>query len=111
MATFAGTPTTISGHSPTELLLKWNLGEQPEESYAIPYVEMRFACPCAGCVDEHTGQRTLKRENIQAEIKPRGAQVVGQYAVQFNWNDGHDTGIFHFDRLYKLSREFGRRLS
>lgn len=109
MATFSGTPTSISGHSPTELHIEWSLPNAPE-TYAIPYVEMRYACPCAGCVDEHTGQRTLKRDTIRAEIKPRGAQVVGQYAVQFLWNDGHDTGIFHFDRLYQLSRDFGRRL-
>jgi DUF971 family protein len=27
---------------------------------------------------------------------------VGRYALQFTWNDGHATGIYHYDRLYEL---------
>lgn len=110
MSNQRATLTHIAGYSPTELLVRWT-HDAKEESYAIPYFEVRFACPCASCVDEHTGKRILKRESIRPEIKPQSAQVVGQYAVQLHWNDGHDTGIFHFDRLYSLSQEFGRRLS
>lgn len=100
------TPKKIEGHSPFEMLISWNSGEQ----YVVPYVELRFACPCAGCVDEHTGRRTLLRENISPEIKPTGAEIVGRYAVQFHWNDGHATGMFHFDRLHALCQDHGRRL-
>lgn len=101
------TPTRVEGFSPTEMRLQWNTGED----FAVPYVEMRFDCPCAGCVDEHTGRRTLKRESISAEIKPKAAAPVGRYALAIGWNDGHDTGMYHFDRLYELCRDHGRRLA
>ncbi len=99
-------PPRIEPASPTELRVAWNNGEE----YAVPYVEIRFACPCAGCVDEHTGQRTLKRESIPTDIRPLGAEIVGRYAVQISWSDRHATGMYHFDRLYHLSKQFGRKL-
>jgi DUF971 family protein len=99
-------PTKIEPASPTELHVSWNNGE----AYAVPYVEIRFACPCAGCVDENTGKRTLLRESIAADIRPLGAEIVGRYAVQISWSDRHETGMFHFDRLYHLSKQFGRRV-
>lgn len=87
--------------------LQWNTGE----TFAVPYVELRFECPCAGCVDEHTGRRTIQRASIQPTIKAKNAAAIGRYAIQINWNDGHDTGMYHFDRLYEICRDHGRRLS
>jgi DUF971 family protein len=81
-----------------------------EEEYAVPYVELRFNCPCASCVDEHTGERTIHRDQIKPTIRPTGVQLVGRYAVQISWNDRHSTGMYHFDRLYQLSQKQGRRL-
>lgn len=104
MTSLAPQPTRIDSFSPTEMLLAWNT----QESFAVPYTEVRFECPCANCVDEHTGARILQREQIPAGIKPTGAQVVGRYAVALLWNDGHSTGIYHFDRLYELCRRAGR---
>ena len=100
------TPTRIEPHSPTEILLEWNDGSQ----FAIPYVEMRFYCPCAACIDEHSGERTLQKSSINPDIHPNGVQLVGRYAVQITWSDGHDTGMFHYDRLFELSEKQGRKL-
>jgi DUF971 family protein len=100
-------PTRIDQHSPTEMLLAWNSGE----SFAVPFVELRFQCPCASCVDEHTGQRVLRRESIAADIRPTGVQLIGRYAVQITWSDGHQTGMYHFDRLFDLAQKQGRRLA
>ena len=99
-------PSRVSGHSETEMLLEWADGSR----YALPYVELRFYCPCAGCVDEHTGERTIQRASIPPQIKPTGAQVVGRYALQVSWNDGHNTGMYHFDRLLELCQKQGRKL-
>ncbi len=45
-------------------------------------------------------------EAIQAsDTKPIGpvrAELVGRYAVQIFWNDGHSTGIYTFDYLRSL---------
>jgi DUF971 family protein len=29
-------------------------------------------------------------------------RLVGQYAVQFNWSDGHGSGIYPYERLLVL---------
>jgi DUF971 family protein len=100
------TPTKIEPLSDTELFLAFS----NEEEYAVPYLELRYHCPCAGCVDEHTGQRTIKKESISPKIKPTGVQLIGRYAVQINWSDRHATGMYHYDRLFEMSGQFGRRL-
>ena len=101
------TPIQIEPYSPTEIFLAWNNGE----SYTVPYVEIRYYCPCAGCVDEHTGQRTVQKVSIHPEIRPTEVQLVGRYAVQISWTDGHDTGMYHFDRLYELCRKQGTKIN
>jgi DUF971 family protein len=99
-------PTKIEPYSPTELYMQW----AGEISYSVPYTEVRYFCPCAGCVDEHTGKRLIKRESVKADVRPTGVQPVGRYALQFNWNDGHATGIYHYDRLFELCQTQGRKL-
>ncbi len=99
-------PTRIEGLSPTEMRLDWNTGE----SFALSYFELRFECPCAGCVDEHSGRRTLERDSISPTIKPVAASTVGQYAVAIRWTDGHQTGMYHYDRLFELCVEKGRKI-
>jgi len=64
---------------------------------------LRARCPCAGCVDEMTGKRTLRTENIPADIHPLAIQYVGRYALKFEWSDGHSTGIYPFRYLRELA--------
>jgi len=35
-------------------------------------------------------------------LKPERAELVGRYALQIYWNDGHSTGIYSFDYLRSL---------
>ena len=60
---------------------------------------LRQLCPCAGCVDELTGVRTLRPEAVDEGVYPTAIHYVGRYALQFVWSDGHSTGIYTFDRL------------
>jgi DUF971 family protein len=64
--------------------------------------ELRRACPCAQCVNEWTGQRTLKPENISDELSIIDVSIVGRYALNFRWSDGHETGIYSFRYLREL---------
>ena len=66
---------------------------------------LRERCPCAGCVDEWSGQRTLDPAKVPADIKPVAMQEVGRYALQITWSDGHSTGIYSYDLLSKLHDE------
>lgn len=65
-------------------------------------VGLRCACPCAQCVNEWTGQRVLKPETISPELTITDLSIVGRYALNFRWSDGHDTGIYSFRYLREL---------
>jgi len=65
--------------------------------------ELRLACPCASCVDEDTGIRTLKAEQVPADIGLVNVEGVGRYAVAFRFSDGHQTGIYKYQYLRQLA--------
>ncbi|MGZ6332531.1 MAG: DUF971 domain-containing protein [Bdellovibrionota bacterium] len=99
-------PTRLDKQNATEMLVEWNTGEK----FTLPFAELRFYCPCAGCVDEHSGERTIQRSQVAADIRPTAVHVVGRYAAQITWSDGHATGMYHFDRLHELCTKLGRKL-
>ena len=61
--------------------------------------QLRIACPCAGCVNEWTGEKMLKDESVPPDISISHISVVGRYALNFHFSDGHETGIFSFNYL------------
>ena len=86
------------------LQIRWDDGQ--ESSFAPRY--LRGNCPCAGCVEEWTGRRTVSEETLPVDIKPNGMSPVGRYAVQIDWSDGHNTGIYSWDYLLKLRDDSAR---
>ncbi len=82
----------------TELVIRWQDGHRS----SFPPRLLRIACPCAGCVDEMTGRRILEPGSVPPDIHPRTIEYVGRYAIQFEWSDGHSTGIFPFEYLRSL---------
>ena len=66
---------------------------------------LRRACPCAQCVNEWTGQRVLQPESIPEELIINDLSLVGRYAINFRWSDGHDTGIYSFRYLRQLDED------
>jgi DUF971 family protein len=99
-------PTKIEPLTPSEFFIAWTNGD----GYALPYLETRYYCPCAGCVDEHTGQRTIEKSAIAQNIRPLGVHAIGRYAIQINWSDRHNTGMYHYDRLLELCHHYGRKI-
>ena len=83
----------------TRLQIRWADGVQSQH---VPR-ELRLACPCAGCVDEMTGKRTLVAAAVAADVYPLAIHYVGRYALQFVWSDGHQTGIYPFEYLRRLA--------
>jgi DUF971 family protein len=63
---------------------------------------LRRACPCAQCVNEWTGQRMLKPEAVSETVQIQDISIVGRYALNFRWSDGHETGIYSFGYLREL---------
>jgi DUF971 family protein len=62
---------------------------------------LRRACPCVNC-----------RERREAETSfPTGpwtdvqAETVGGYGLRLDWDDGHNDGIFTWQRLHAMGNE------
>lgn len=70
-----------------------------------PYRYLRLQCGCAACVEEMTGRRVLVAASVTEDIVAADFFIVGRYAVQFLWSDGHSTGIYPFDTLLKLAEK------
>jgi len=86
-----------------EIAFKWNDGE---ESY-IAFEKLRRACPCAGCGGEpDVLGRVVRPEvtHIPASFQMKNYQVIGGYAFQPVWQDGHSTGLYTFDFLRRLAK-------
>jgi len=83
-----------------DFTLKITWADEKECSYKS--AELRRSCPCAQCVNEWTGERVLNPENIAEEIEIRDLSLVGRYAINFRWSDGHETGIYSFRYLREL---------
>ena len=91
-------PRQIKQEDDFTLKIIW--ADEKECSYKS--AELRRSCPCAQCVNEWTGERVLKPENIAEEIEIRDLSLVGRYAINFRWSDGHETGIYSFRYLREL---------
>ncbi len=92
------TPLEIGRANLFDLKVKWQDGH--DSVYPARY--LRLNCPCAGCVDEVTGERRLLAANVPDDVKPLGIQLVGRYAISIQWSDSHQTGIYAFEKLRKL---------
>ena len=76
----------------------------------FPFFALRDACPCAACIDELTGKKVLDSNKIAKDIHIKTADYVGNYALRFDWSDGHDSGIYSFRflrELYDMAMEQG----
>ncbi len=86
-----------------ELAIKWDDGG---ESF-IPLDKLRRACPCAGCKGERDIMGNLyknpERPYGPGAFELRGLTLIGSYAVQPTWRDGHATGIYSFDYLRQVA--------
>ena len=82
----------------TRLRIRWQDGTVTEHEPRA----LRLRCPCAGCVDEMTGERMLTPAMVPPDVHPREIHYVGRYALQFMWSDGHSTGIYPFEYLRRL---------
>lgn len=64
-----------------------------------PARALRLNCPCAECVEEMSGRSLLNPGSVPADVHPLRLHLVGAYGLRIQWSDGHDTGIYTFERL------------
>ena len=91
-------PTQIIEESDSAVSIKWS--DDAETRYSA--AQLRRSCPCAGCVNEWTGEKILNKESVADDLKFNYISIVGRYALNFHFSDGHDTGIFSFNYLRDL---------
>lgn len=81
------------------MTIKWS--DDSETTYNA--AQLRRSCPCAGCINEWTGEKMLNDSSVPDDLSIKRTAVVGRYALNFHFSDGHDTGIFSFAYLRKLT--------
>lgn len=106
MDRLAKQPKLLKKHD-TAFQVEWKDGH----ASWYPYTYLRQMCPCAECSivrhkgrDIHSlfapkGDGDVTLIEVSDDIQPIDVQLVGRYALQFSWNDGHDTGIYPFEVL------------
>jgi ATP-binding protein involved in chromosome partitioning len=92
------TPQEIGRAGAHDLRILWRDGHVT----VIPARALRLACPCALCVEEMTGRALLKPGTVAEDVHPVTVTLVGNYAAQPRFSDGHETGIYTFEYLRAL---------
>jgi DUF971 family protein len=84
-----------------KLIVDWADGKRSEYSLAM----LRRHCQCAQCRTEREAQKNNPLTVLKTDpagIRVTSADLVGSYAIAFQWSDGHNTGIYDFRYLRLL---------
>ena len=94
-------PTEIKLHQVSNILeISFDVGS----IYKLPCEYLRVYTPSAEAIGHAPGQEILQidKEDVSIiEIKP-----IGNYAITPVFSDGHNSGIYTWDLLYKLGSEY-----
>lgn len=102
-------PVNLEKADRQTLKIVWENGE----TTYYPLEFLRRKCPCASCHEARQAKPTpanpfrilQPQEVISTELDIKQAEVVGRYALNFNWSDGHAEGIYTFGFLRELAEE------
>jgi DUF971 family protein len=100
-------PVEIEVVRSSHLRIRWTDGAD----HTIPLADVRRNCPCATCRHEREqavssgGLRVIQRPAAAADSTTViSASLVGHYAVQIAWKDGHSSGIYDYALLHRLGQ-------
>jgi DUF971 family protein len=86
-----------------ELAVKWDDGGED----FILLEKLRRSCPCAGCKGEVDILGNVCKNPDQVltakAFELVRVELVGGYAVQLVWADGHSAGIYSFNYLRRVA--------
>ncbi|WP_250462945.1 DUF971 domain-containing protein [Caballeronia sp. GAFFF2] len=91
-------PTDVVVHSKSRVL---ELQYADDTSYRVPFELLRVYSPSAEVQGHGPGQETL--QTGKRDVTLIGVDAVGHYALQLNFSDGHNTGIYSWDILHNLA--------
>lgn len=95
------TPTEIRLRSASRLLL---VTFDDGAHYELPCEYLRVFSPSAEVRGHGPGQEVL--QTGKAEVGITQVEPVGHYAVKLVFDDGHDSGLYTWDYLYELGRDY-----
>ena len=94
------TPTEIVLHQKSRVLeISFSDGNQ----FQLPCEYLRVYSPSAEVRGHGPGQETLQTGKRNVEIVQ--LEPVGNYAVKPVFSDGHESGLYSWDELYRLGAE------
>jgi DUF971 family protein len=93
-------PTALTVHQASRRL---EIAFDDGAHFQIPFELMRVYSPSAEVQGHGPGQEVLQTGKRLVTIDT--IEPVGHYAVQPRFSDGHDSGIFSWDYLYRLGRD------
>jgi DUF971 family protein len=95
-------PTAITVHQQSRVL---EIAFDDGAAFKLPFELLRVYSPSAEVQGHGPGQEVL--QTGKREVQITGLEPVGHYAVQPSFSDGHSTGIYSWELLYRLGREQG----
>ncbi len=104
----AGSQTTPIGflrRDPRTLSILWEDAHRDD----LDVRDVRLACRCALCVEEMSGRKLLDPKTIRSDVSPQKIVSIGNYAIQFDWSDGHNSGLYSFKDLRALGASAGAK--
>lgn len=96
----APVPTEITYHQKSRILeIAFSTGER----FDLSAEYLRVYSPSAEVRGHGPGQEVLQvgKENVTID----NIEQVGNYAVRLYFDDGHHTGLYSWEELYRLGRE------
>jgi DUF971 family protein len=93
-------PTAVTVHQASRQL---EIAFDDGAHFQIPFELMRVYSPSAEVQGHGPRQEVLQTGKRQVTID--AIEPVGHYAVQPRFSDGHDSGIFSWEYLYRLGRD------
>ncbi|WP_428505784.1 gamma-butyrobetaine hydroxylase-like domain-containing protein [Roseateles sp.] len=100
LSTDTPSPTDITVHQQSRVL---EVAFSDGARFRIPFELMRVYSPSAEVQGHGPGQETL--QTGKREVQITGLEPIGHYAVRPQFSDGHDSGLFTWDYLYRLGRD------
>ena len=89
------TPIGLRRRDARTLSILWEDGRHDD----FDVRDLRLSCHCALCVEEMSGRKLLDPKTVRADVSPQQIISVGNYALGFHWNDGHNSGIHSFSDM------------
>ena len=93
-------PTAITLHQTSRVL---EVAFTDGAAFRIPFELMRIYSPSAEVQGHGPGQDIL--QTGKREVCINGVEQVGNYALQPEFSDGHNTGLFTWEYLYFLGSQ------